>query len=176
MVIPDHAPDLYLGNDMPCPYADAPWLDFAYNEIGEKEIPGDGHNPRIIEFHASTTLKSTEDETPWCSSFVNWCMTEAGLEGTGSARARSWLFWGHGHQISRPRDGCIVILKRGTGQQPGPGVLNASGHVGFFVGYERGSRILLLGGNQSDAVTITNYSIQRILGLRWPGIKGLEPK
>ena len=161
---------------MSCPYADAPWLDLAYNEIGEKEIAGSGNNPRVLEYHDATTLDASLDSVPWCSSFANWCLEEAGLEGTRSARARSWLFWKHGHSISRPRDGCIVILKRGTGQQPGPRTLNAPGHVGFFVGYERGSRILLLGGNQSDAVTITNYSIHRILGLRWPGIKGLEPK
>ncbi|KKK66354.1 hypothetical protein LCGC14_2964930, partial [marine sediment metagenome] len=42
---------------------------------------------------------ASEDETPWCSSFVNFCVCEAGynpIKETGSARARSWLSWGVG--------------------------------------------------------------------------------
>jgi len=64
------------------------WLVIARGEIGQKEIKGGKHNPRILEYHATTTRKATTDEVSWCSSFVNWCMTQAGYEGTNSAWAK----------------------------------------------------------------------------------------
>ncbi|MDH4280687.1 MAG: hypothetical protein OEW83_21690 [Acidimicrobiia bacterium] len=51
------------------------------------EIRGRKDNPRIIEYHASTSLKASNDGTAWCSSFVNWCVSQAWLTGTNSAAA-----------------------------------------------------------------------------------------
>ncbi len=66
---------------------------------GVEELPGAAHNPRILEYHRTTTLghgAASKDETPWCSSFVNFCMVMSGFRGTNSASARSWLKWGSG--------------------------------------------------------------------------------
>jgi lysozyme family protein len=41
------------------------------------------------------------------------------------------------------------------------------GHVGFVVGSQQ-DKILLLGGNQRNAVTIEAFDTARLLGLRWP--------
>jgi hypothetical protein len=60
----------------------------------------------------------------------------------------------------------VVVLKRGSGKQPGPDVINAPGHVGFFAGYEYGNKIYLLGGNQGDTVSIAAYDTNRVLGIR----------
>lgn len=128
------------------------WFEIAKREMatGVKEIPGSQHNPRIVEYHQSTTLHATNDETPWCSAFVNWCIQQAGLKGTQSASSGSWLHWGQ--EINQPCPGCIVICK---------------GHVGFYYQEERG-QILLLGGNQSNQVKISPYSRNKILSYRWP--------
>ena len=67
-----------------------PWIDIAKGEMHQAEIPGPMANPRIVEYHATTSLKATFDEVPWCSAFVNWVMEQAGIKGTGSAKARSW--------------------------------------------------------------------------------------
>lgn len=72
----------------------APWLDIAKAELGVKEIPGKKHNERILEYHKATSLESTEDEVPWCSSFVSWCLEKAGVPSTRNAWARSYLAWG----------------------------------------------------------------------------------
>lgn len=129
--------------------------EIAKAEIGTKEKPGPQHNKRIIEYHATTTLKATADEVSWCSSFVNWCVTQAGLKGTNSAAARSWLKWGT--PVETPREGDIVVFSRGSNPQ--------SGHVGFYV--ERvGDVIKVLGGNQSDQVKISNYPVGSLLGYR----------
>jgi uncharacterized protein (TIGR02594 family) len=139
--------------------SDSPWFDIAKREMetGVDEIPGPRDNPRILEYHASTNLKATDDETAWCSAFVNWCIEQAGLQGTKSAAARSWLKWGK--TLNQARQGCIVVLKRGNNQW--------QGHVGFFHS-EDGPRILVLGGNQSNQVNISSFRASDVLSYRWP--------
>ena len=133
-----------------------PWLAVAKREQGQTEIAGEKDNPRIVEYHAATSLKASDDETAWCSAFVNWVMLAAGQRGTGRADARSWLEWGVEFKI--PAYGCVVVLKRGTGWQ---------GHVGFFVG-RRDGLVGILGGNQGDAVSVAWYPERDVLGYRWP--------
>jgi hypothetical protein len=59
----------------------------------------------------------------------------------------------------------VVVLKRGSGNQPGPEVIKAPGHVGFFAGLNT-THVAMLGGNQSDSVNISFYDTDRILGIR----------
>ena len=145
-----------------------PWLEIAQHELlaGVSEIAGPGDSQRIVEYHQTTTLRATDDEVPWCSSFVNWCVQKAGLDPTKSARARSWLFWGKRLQV--PPYGCIVVLNRANGPQD-PSVLEAPGHVGFYLGPASQELILVLGGNQSNAVNVKRYAKNRVLGYQWPG-------
>jgi len=42
------------------------------------------------------------------------------------------------------------------------------GHVGFVAGADRNGNLLVLGGNQGDAVSINRFSRGRVLGYRWP--------
>lgn len=146
------------------------WLRVAEAELrrGIFEVIGPVDNPRIVEYHSHTTLDASDDEVPWCSSFLNWCVhsSDEDLEGTRSARARSWLAWGI--PITIPAHGAIVVLKRGTGPQPGASVIDAPGHVGFYVGPARSDQILVLGGNQSNSVCVDSYPESRVLGYRWP--------
>lgn len=147
-------------SDAPKPSNDAPWMDSAWALLGLKEITGVRHNRRIVEMIAEVApwmAKTRGDETPWCSAFVNDCMRGSGLEGTGSAAARSWLEWG---VECEPRVGCIVVLER----PPNP----RSGHVAFLA-HDTGGPLILLGGNQGNAVSVKKYPRSRVLGYRWPG-------
>lgn len=145
------------------------WLRIALQEQREGvcEVAGPGDNPRIVQYHAATSGKFPDDEIPWCSSFVNWCMEQAGVSRTNSARARSWLVWGK--SITHPPIGAVTILQRGIGPQPGADVIKAPGHVGFYVGHADATLIQLLGGNQGDAVNVRSYPASAVLGFRWPG-------
>ena len=136
------------------------WFEIAKREIGVKEVPGILDNPRIIEYHATTTLRATDDEVSWCSSFVNWCMEQAGYQGTKSAAAKSWLRWRGGQEIDQARSGCVIIFDRGT--EPW------QGHVGFYVGEHGTEHVYVLGGNQSNQVQISSYRKRKIVGYRWP--------
>lgn len=139
------------------------WYVVARRERGVKESIGLADNPRIVEYHAATTLRATDDEVPWCSSFVNWCVLQAGYKGTRSAAARSWMKWGT--KIDTPVEGCIVVLTRLGG-----------GHVGFYVGGHASGTIHILGGNQSDSVRVSGYLESRVLGYFMPTALSAEDK
>lgn len=130
------------------------WYAIARKEVGTRELIGNADHPRIVEYHSATTLRATDDEVPWCSSFVNWCMQQAGYTGTRSAAAKSWLSWGRA--IPAPVHGCIVVLTRPGGN-----------HVALFERMDD-VHVWLLGGNQDDAVNVRRYLRSRIIGYRMP--------
>lgn len=138
---------------------------------GVHELAGAASHP-LIEWWASRTSDSPNpnswqaDETPWCSAFVNGIAWELDLPRSKSLAARSWLLIGTPVQPEEARVGFdVVVLSRGTGPQPGPEVLAAPGHVGFFAGLTA-AEVRLLGGNQSDQVSVAGYDRKRILGIR----------
>lgn len=122
---------------------------------GVSELPGlDHNNPRIVEYHATTGLKAHDDETPWCSSFVNFCIEQAGGVGTKSAAAASWLTWGRPVDSRDVLLGDVAVLSRVGGH-----------HVGFPIGIVGGT-VLLLGGNQGNRVSVAPYPIARVVAFR----------
>ncbi len=132
-------------------------IQIALAEYGQKEIVGDKHNPRIVQY--STDIGNTwvkTDEVHWCSEFVNWCLLKAGIKGTNSAVARSFLTWGV--ETKTPQVGDIVVLWRD------PKGSN-NGHVGFYIG-ETTTQIRILGGNQSDEVNIKLFPKDQLLSYR----------
>jgi uncharacterized protein (TIGR02594 family) len=133
------------------------WLNIALNELGVAERKN-GENPKIIEYHRTTYLQANRDEVPWCSSFVNWVLMKSGLERTKSAAARSWL--NYGFQVKSLIPGAIVILSRNGSPE--------AGHVGFFIKDKDKHNFYILGGKQSDKVSIQLFPKNRILGARWP--------
>lgn len=133
------------------------WMQIARSQLGVKEYSGSSNNPKIVEYH-KTTIGRANDSVAWCSSFVNWVMKKAGHSGTNAANARSWLNWGR--RLSKPVPGCVVVFWRSSPR-------SWKGHVGFYVG-TAGSSVKVLGGNQGNAVTISNYPKSRVLGYRWP--------
>lgn len=137
------------------------WMKYARQELGVAERPGAEHNARIIEYHSKTGLAAGTDEVAWCSSFVNWCMAKAGIQGTGSAAARSWANWGL--PLTEPRPGCIVVFRRNDPNNPN------AGHVAFFM-RQRAPLIDVLGGNQSNSVRVSGYPLADVITYRWPNI------
>jgi uncharacterized protein (TIGR02594 family) len=137
------------------PAADA-WMAVAREELGRQvaELPGTASNPRIEDYHATTGGGAAPDSVAWCSSFVNFCVAQAGGQGTRSKAARSWMTWGRDAGAFEP--GCIVVLSRGAAPK---------GHVGFFAGFD-GDRIQLLGGNQGDRISIASFDRSRVIARR----------
>ena len=99
-------------------------------------------------------------KSPWCGDFVETCIRMGlpdepllGALGTNPYWARNWLLFG---QDTKQFIGAVLIFERGSG-----------GHVGFAVGQDD-DHFYVLGGNQSDAVTIARVAKSRLLGARWP--------
>lgn len=134
------------------------WLDRAWPELGTREVSGSGSNGRIAGFFKDAGHPQiASDDVAWCAAFVGACLARSGQGGSGSLLARSYLAWGR--PIDGFRLGAIAVLSRGSDPN--------AGHVGFLIGETR-EAVRLLGGNQSDAVTIEEFPKSRLLGLRWP--------
>jgi uncharacterized protein (TIGR02594 family) len=99
-------------------------------------------------------------KNPWCGDFVETYIRMGlpeepllGALGSNPYWARNWLLFG---QSVQPITGAVLVFERGSG-----------GHVGFAVGQDD-THFFVLGGNQSDAVTIARVAKSRLLGARWP--------
>ena len=136
----------------------APWLAIARAELGVRAFAEGASNPRITAYHARTNIEGYDDKVSWCSSFAGWVLAQAGLRGTGSALARSWLEWGQ--PLDAPVAGCIAVLWRDDPQ-------SWRGHVGFFLRFE-GDDVVLLGGNQLASICEHRYPRACVLAYRWP--------
>ena len=134
--------------------------------VGMKEVSGAASNPMILAMLRLDNSWPTGDEVPWCSAFVNYVAWLLRLPRSKDLRARSWLRVGVPVMLRESAPAYdVVILKRGTGTQPGPDVLDAPGHVGFYGGVEGGS-VLILGGNQGDSVSLEAFNVEDVLGAR----------
>jgi uncharacterized protein (TIGR02594 family) len=173
------------------------WLYFAYMELLSRvqrlgTVDSKGHNvhakdslghivnnPRIIEYFRSTSLHTGDENASWCSAFVNWCVSQAGITGTRSAMARSWLHWHSGERLSSRHIsiGAIAVFPRP------PSATN--GHVAMVWNIRPDGSYDVLGGNQgaqhadpkhhrpgiASHVSITHRPKLGALGYLWP--KGL---
>lgn len=132
------------------------WLVEARRHIGVREIPGVTHNPLIVGWWKAIKRGGIKtDEVPWCAAFVGAMLEDAGLVSTRFESARSYLDWGT--PLDAPELGCVVVFAREGG-----------GHVGFVVGRDPLGFLMVLGGNQRDAVSIAAFDRRRVLGYRWP--------
>jgi len=138
-----------------------PWYDIALEDLGIAEIPGSKSNPDIMRaWQYVPGYKPTDDSVDaWCSAKANEWMGRAGHVGTGKANARSWLTWGR--KLDIPRLGAVVVFWRGSPS-------GWQGHVALYVGPGKDGKIMVLGGNQSNKVSVAEYPANQVLGYRWP--------
>lgn len=138
--------------------AEPNWLKIARKYIGTREIKGPKHNSLILRWWQMIKRGGIkDDETPWCAAFVGGVLEEAGIQSSRFESAKSYLTWGK--PLSAPVVGCVVVFDRDGG-----------GHVGFVVGRDAAGHLLVLGGNQGDAVNVKAFQLSRVAkgGFRWP--------
>lgn len=135
---------------------DPPWLKFALQHIGVREIPGVNHHPLILKMWKAIKRGGIkDDETAWCAAFVGFSLEETGVRSTRFESAKSYLDWGVA--LEEPARGCVAVFTR-----------NGGGHVGFVTGVDPSGRLLVLGGNQGNEVNVRAFPRDRLSGLRWP--------
>lgn len=128
-------------------------------ELNWKELPGKESNPLITDcYKAVDGLDNPEmidDSTmAWCSAYVNKKIQDAGGRGTRSLSARSWLRWG---KTTKPHEGCLVVLKRGSSSW--------KGHIGFFAKADY-KYVYVISGNQSNDVNMSRFLKTDVLDYR----------
>jgi uncharacterized protein (TIGR02594 family) len=131
------------------------------------EVPGDEDHPLIMAALKMVESWPDHDEVPWCSALPFMTSVSLGLPtpDRNGLRARSWLTVGTGVSLADARSGFdLVVLSRGD-DAPGPEVLDAPGHVGYYVAVH-GTKVLVWGGNQSDAANLAYFPQSRILSIR----------
>lgn len=107
-------------------------------------------------------------EVEWCAAFVNAVLKENGYSTSASVHdhpllARSFTYYGT--KVSEPRQGDIVVLKRGTESW--------QGHVGFYLRTEVKDGVphyVLISGNDRNSVTINSFPVSRVVAVRRPGL------
>lgn len=133
--------------------------------VGIHETAGATSTPLVLAMLRLDTSWVEDDQTAWCSAFVNFVCFLLGAPRSRSLAARSWLLVGTSIPLTDARVGSdVVVLTRGN-KPPGADVIAAPGHVGFYAGQDA-ANVFLLAGNQGDAVNIAPFPKSRILGIR----------
>lgn len=141
------------------PVTDLPWMTEAKRVLGRHEGRDNGWLKAWLKGDGKTL--GDPAKLPWCGDFVETCIRLAlpgeafpGALGENPYWARNWLHLGNS---IIPTYGAVMVFERGQ----------SSGHVAFAVGQDA-STYFVLGGNQSDSVTVTRIAKARLLGARWP--------
>lgn len=136
------------------------WFKEARRLIGTREKPGTGSNPTILDWAQNIDVHYPGDDIPWCGLFVAHCITSTlDREPTPAnvLSARAWQSFGI---KTGPTAGAIMVFWRKSRS-------SGLGHVGFYAG-EDGDAYRILGGNQSDCVSLAWVGKDRFVGARWP--------
>lgn len=129
--------------------------------LGVAEVVGKGSNKTIIGWRDELNQSGvriagySDDDIPWCGLFTAIVAQRAGKKVVESPLwARNWLNFGS--EVKAAGLGDCLVFERGQG-----------GHVGWYVA-EDAVAYHVLGGNQSNRVSITRIAKNRLLGARRP--------
>jgi uncharacterized protein (TIGR02594 family) len=143
-------------------YSKTPWMNEANSNYGISEDP-DGWNLKIKGWQLGTGVKGIftddGDGNAWCAAFCDAMLKPFGYRGPEAidrVRAKEWSEWGK--ESSSPGFGSIGIR-----------VEKGAYHVGFVAGATLdGKGVILLGGNQGNAVNYTQFSRSSFVAFRYP--------
>ena len=142
---------------MPARFIAAPWMLDAKSQLGMRETTGNNDGPDVVKYLKTVGLKPGA-KSYWCGAFVNWTMNQAGINGRPENPDRALNWRNFGLSLNKTAYGSVGTLKRKGG-----------GHVGFLVAndQDRPGWVIMLGGNQSDAVMYNSFPL-RIMQFNYP--------
>lgn len=136
------------------------WLNEARRLLGTREQPGSGSNPEILHWAEDLDVSYPGDDVPWCGLFVAHCIAST-LDREplpkDLLRARAWARFG---APTKPSPGAVMVFWRKSRD-------SGLGHVGFYAGEDE-TAFRILGGNQSDSVSLAWIRKDRLVEARWP--------
>lgn len=151
----------------------APWVAAVRACTGIKETPGSGNTAAIMAWRddigkafpemAAYAKTFTADSIPWCGFGLGGALARVGIRppfGAGATDKFMWAdAWSHnwGTKLDKPLPGCIGVRTR-----------NGGGHVTMVEKFD-GTRLWCRGFNQSDAVNVSQYTLDnQWTGFYWP--------
>ena len=137
----------------------------AVRYLGINEIKGKLNNPTIMSWAKDVGVDKiyTSDEIAWCGLFVAKVILKAGFEVVKDPLwALNWSNFGTKQSVAMLGD--VLVFKRDGG-----------GHVGFYIAEDK-NYFHVLGGNQSNSVSITRIAKNRCVAIRRCNWKVSQPK
>jgi|GEM_PF-2471965 len=162
------------------PESGLPWLAAMRELAGVREYPGGENNPAILgwasfiggtwpEMAAYAALYRSDD-IAWCGLTMAYALAKNGIRPPFGDKDTDRFLWANsfpawGLRLDAPRPGCIVVFRWKSGR----------GHVGLL-DRVAGGTLWVLGGNQSDAVTVAPFSWDSsVVGFFWPPELAAQP-
>jgi uncharacterized protein (TIGR02594 family) len=146
-----------VGGDTTIPLV---WFEEARHLMGVHEDVGPGSNKVILNWAKDLGIDYKSDDIPWCGLFMAHCigatLPDEPLP-TNPLGARNWSKFG---KACDPSIGAVLVFWRESRA-------SGKGHVGFYNGEDRDA-YHVLGGNQSDSVSIARVGKDRLLDTRQP--------
>jgi uncharacterized protein (TIGR02594 family) len=145
-----------------------PWMELAQRKKGLHE---NADNEALRAFLTSDGENSTVGDpasVPWCGDFVETCIAvtlPTAVLPANPYLARNWLKFG---RTVDPCFGSILVFWRVK-------VTGTAGHVAFYYS-EDDDHFQVLGGNQSNRISIASIAKNRLLGARLPVVGGPYPR
>jgi uncharacterized protein (TIGR02594 family) len=128
--------------------------------LGLEEIVGKKSSPIIMNWVRDMNAPRwfDDDDKAWCAVFPNRIFMALGMQmsGGGFDLLRALTFKAWGEEIAKPVPGAVLVFVRPEG-----------GHVGFYIS-ESPTHYQVLGGNQSNKVSLTWIQKSRLVAARWP--------
>jgi uncharacterized protein (TIGR02594 family) len=139
-----------------------PWMVASAVEIGVTETPGPKSTPRIMQYRkfAGCDLEGDDGDVPWCRIYICAIFASCGIPYKQDWMARAVEHDANFVQLPGPALGAVCSFWRSS-------KASGLGHTGFYRG-ETKTKVLVEGGNESDAVR-RQFSLKaNLVGYYWP--------
>jgi uncharacterized protein (TIGR02594 family) len=141
---------------------DPPWMVASAVEIGVTETPGPKSTPRIMDYRrfAGCDLDGDDGAVPWCRIYICAIFASCGIPYKKDWMARAVERDPNFIELPGPALDAVCSFWRSS-------KASGLGHTGFYRG-ETKTKVLVEGGNESDAVR-RQFSLKaNLVGYYWP--------
>lgn len=131
-------------------------INEAIKYLGVEEVKGKENNAKILDMLKSVGFEQFDEETPWCAAFVGHVLKTCRLDYLQSLHSRDYASYGcaSGEAVL----GNIAVFWRDSEN-------STKGHVGFYLHMDD-DYVWILGGNQSNMVSVQKYPRKNLLAIR----------
>jgi len=140
---------------VPVNQKEAPWMVSAISEAKTWAGKKESVITKTSNYHKKIGGSGNMNSTPWCASFVNFCLKESKTPFEASQSSQFPTSSKKFVKIAKPVYGALMVMRnyvKATGKFAG------TGHVTFVYAKDKNGKIAGLGGNQSDSIKLSGYA------------------